>query len=367
MAANLKNQALLVRKEWTRVKDETKEIRETLAAGIEALMEKLKKFEEAWKGDWFSNSNRFDMEREGKSLLTCFFDETYIQNEIQEESGFKIDYQSKLVAISERFHKLRDFILAELSFIKGKEEYMGEETVLLDEIKGFKWGMKPREYAKSKAPIIHLTSNPLEFSNFQTPPHIVIADRQIHAWSLLMAYDQFEALSNRLLRLIELNTDDYQITSSAVASKSGLFSIVEKFHLVSKQLRNRHENRGSIVLSDEYDVQDLFHALLLIFFEDIRSEDYVPSFAGRNSRVDFLLKKEKIVIEIKMTRNGLGEKQVGDELLRDIARYKSHPDCNTLICFVYDPESHIANPRGLENDLAKFSTEEMEVIIFVRP
>ena len=63
---------------------------------------------------------------------------------------------------------------------------------------------------------------------------------------------------------------------------------------------------NTLDVQDEYDVQDLFHALLHIHFEDIRPEEWAPSFAGASSRMDFLLKQEQIIIEIKKnpTRTG---------------------------------------------------------------
>jgi hypothetical protein len=73
------------------------------------------------------------------------------------------------------------------------------------------------------------------------------------------------------------------------------------------------------------------------------------------------------VIETKRTRPGLGTKEIGDELLVDIARYKTHPSCRRMICFVYDPEGRIANPAGIEADLSR--TEgglEVKVIIMPR-
>jgi hypothetical protein len=36
------------------------------------------------------------------------------------------------------------------------------------------------------------------------------------------------------------------------------------------------------VLKDEYDVQDLLYALLRIFFDDVRPEEWTPSFAGKS-------------------------------------------------------------------------------------
>lgn len=129
--------------------------------------------------------------------------------------------------------------------------------------------------------------------------------------------------------------------------------LISRFHIVARQLRHRHSNRPTLDINDEYDVQDLFHALLLIYFDDIRPEEWTPSYAGGSSRMDFLLKAEGIVVEVKKTRSGLGAKEIGEQLSVDIVKYRFHPDCRFLICFVYDPEERILNPRGIEEDLSK--------------
>lgn len=69
--------------------------------------------------------------------------------------------------------------------------------------------------------------------------------------------------------------------------------------------------------------------------------------------MDFLLKAEKIVVEVKMTRDGLTDRQVGSQLIEDIARYQAHPECKTLVCFVFDPTNLLANPTALESDLSR--------------
>ncbi len=113
-------------------------------------------------------------------------------------------------------------------------------------------------------------------------------------------------------------------------------------------------------------MQDLFHALLRLFFDDIRDEEWTPSYAGGHSRIDFLLKAEQIVIEIKMTRQGLKAKEVSDQLIIDIGRYRAHPDCKVLIAFVYDPELYINNPKGVEHDLSRL-TDGMLVKVIIAP
>ena len=136
-----------------------------------------------------------------------------------------------------------------------------------------------------------------------------------------------------------------------------------RFHRIARQIRVRHEDRQTISIEDEYDVQDLLHALLRIYFDDIRPEEWTPSYAGKSARMDFLLKNEKTVIEVKKTRQGLADKQLGDELIVDVDRYRAHPDCQRLICFVYDPEGRIGNPEGLMSDLNTQHQGFLEVII----
>ncbi len=128
-------------------------------------------------------------------------------------------------------------------------------------------------------------------------------------------------------------------------------NLCNRFHLVVRQLESRHDKRDTLVVKDEYDVQDLLHSLLTLHFDDIRPEQWTPSYAGSSSRMDFVLKQEEIVIEVKKTRKTLGAKEVGEQLIIDIKKYEAHPDCGSLFCFVYDPEAWIANPRGIENDL----------------
>jgi len=143
--------------------------------------------------------------------------------------------------------------------------------------------------------------------------------------------------------------------------------LFSKFHVVVRQLRNRYSERETLDVSDEYDVQDLLHSLLRIFFDDVRKEEWTPSYAGKSARMDFLLKERGVVIEVKMTRKGFGDKELGDQLLKDVERYKEHKDCKTLVCFIYDPDGRINNPDGLVKDLQGQSRDELDVVVFVNP
>jgi REase_DpnII-MboI len=131
--------------------------------------------------------------------------------------------------------------------------------------------------------------------------------------------------------------------------------LTERLPTIIRELRNRHDERPTLDVDDEYDLQDLVRSLLAIHFDDIRPEEWTPSYAGGSARMDFYLPEVEAVIETKMTRKGLNGKKLGEELLIDIARYQNYQHCKSLYCIVYDPEQRIQNPRGLENDIEKHS------------
>jgi hypothetical protein len=163
--------------------------------------------------------------------------------------------------------------------------------------------------------------------------------------------DLHDAIMSELKRLPWLHSADKPQQEHSVTNIDKVEQILQRFHLVARQLKHRHSQRRALVIRDEYDVQDLLHALLNIVSDDVRPEEYTPSYAGAASRMDFLIKQEKLVIETKMASSKLTDKAIGEQLVIDINRYQSHPDCKTLLCLVYDPESNMKNPSALENDL----------------
>lgn len=114
-----------------------------------------------------------------------------------------------------------------------------------------------------------------------------------------------------------------------------------------------HRRKGSQPLSfdNEYDVQDLLHSLLRPWVQDIRPEEFTPSYAGSSTRMDFLLPAHKLVLETKIVRDRSHAKKIGDELIIDIEHYRRHSDCKNLWCVIYDPNQYITNSQGLRTDL----------------
>ena len=158
-------------------------------------------------------------------------------------------------------------------------------------------------------------------------------------------------------------SDDEYIVPRAIET---IERLARNLHVVVRRLSQRQHNRPPFEVRDEYDVQDLFHALLTPFFEDVRPEEVAPSLAGGHARIDFLIKTEQIVLEIKKTRPTLKTRELRDQLIVDKEIYRAHPDCRTFVAFVYDPDGYIDNPRGFERDLSD-STGDLRVKVIVAP
>jgi REase_DpnII-MboI len=143
-------------------------------------------------------------------------------------------------------------------------------------------------------------------------------------------------------------------------------TLCRRFQLFVDRLQARQRSRQSLTVADEYDVQDLLHGILKLHFDDVRPEEWTPSYAGNASRINFLLPRERMIIEAKMTRQGLGQKEVVNELIVDVARYAKFPNVDSLLCLIYDPARRCTNPAALEDDLGN-SEGWLRVVAVVCP
>jgi REase_DpnII-MboI len=119
-------------------------------------------------------------------------------------------------------------------------------------------------------------------------------------------------------------------------------------------------------VEDDFDAQDLLLALLRIQFDDIGTDEWTPNYSDGAPRTTFLLNNSRLAVIIKKTRPGLNAKDLTDQLRIDAERYRSHSRCTTLLCFIYDPEGRIGNPRGLEANLSSVS-DSFVIDVLVAP
>jgi hypothetical protein len=192
----------------------------------------------------------------------------------------------------------------------------------------------------------------------------------LHRWENRIQVEVVD--SEQFYQLVVMLTEEEERRAPGSAAEdlpstmSRVDQLGDRFHRAALKLRSSRIDSSVFAINNEYDVQTLMHALLATRFDDIRPEEWTPSYAGKSSRTDFLLKQELVLVETKMMRDGLNDARLADELIIDTDRYKKHPDCKAVFCFVYDPEHRLKNPSGLEADLSR-RTDGLLVRVQIRP
>jgi hypothetical protein len=131
-----------------------------------------------------------------------------------------------------------------------------------------------------------------------------------------------------------------------------MLATLQRLPSAMRPLLLRRHGRNSLSVGDEYDLQDAVEVALRLMYPDVRPEEHTPSSAGSASRIDFLVKRERVAVEVKVTRPGRSEKQIKPEALVDIHDYQEHPSVDTLVIVVYDLASTFVNGDGFADDLS---------------
>jgi hypothetical protein len=321
-------------------------------------------------GSWLNDAANlytpnFDSSEKG-AWARYSYEEITEQIEGNVEGITLVGLEEELSPIVKDILETNDRLLSDLSIIRNMKNFE-TECELFNKIESIHWNPSVSTFDEFQSPKQMIVSDPSVLNKGRkVPPHIRYKSRIFCQLANISAIQEFFQLSKRLLRQLEIKMQ-FNFDNDQEQTIDNVRKICKRFSIVARQLQDRHENRETLSIDDEYDVQDLFHTLLKIFFDDIRKEEWTPTYAGGAVRMDFLLKKEKIVIEIKKTRQNLKDKEIGNQLLLDIAKYESNPDCKILICFIYDPDGRIGNSPGLINDLNQKSTEKMQVLILIEP
>jgi len=324
-------------------------------------------FKDAWLGGWGQEDfDYYDYAGQAGSALKVGTD--YFYQIIEKEYDVKIEeIQSEIFDLLKNLKSFKQELVTELSPIRDKEEFHNEID-LLQKIEDYEWGFHISTVLRQMQPnSIAIRNVNLINRGLATPPHIHVSADLVASTTQAFSASGFLELATRLLRQVEIKTERVDSPDTSKHNELILTNIFDNFHNFCNQLKNRHNNRPSIEVNDEYDVQDILHSILKLHFRDIREEENGPSFAGSSARMDFLLNEEQIVIEVKKTREKLTDREIGNQLILDVSHYANHPSCKRLICFVYDPENRVKNPRGVEKDIESRSTETLNVKLYIRP
>ncbi len=143
---------------------------------------------------------------------------------------------------------------------------------------------------------------------------------------LLILLEDFE---KKLLTVKYINIEAEEIVRQILNNFS---------NAVQKITTNRRQGHSPFIISDEYDVQDILYVILKPLFPNLRAEDPIPIVGAKSTKIDLILREEKILIEAKMIKQSdNNEKHFIEQLKVDIESYHSCQWLDKLFCFVYDP------------------------------
>ncbi|MCU4719079.1 PD-(D/E)XK nuclease domain-containing protein [Halapricum hydrolyticum] len=140
--------------------------------------------------------------------------------------------------------------------------------------------------------------------------------------------------------------------------------IFNRFGEISIPLRERRGDREPLTIDDEADVQYLLHALLKLYFDDVRREPHTERHSSVDPRIDFLIQDETIGIEVKRASPTRREKSLRKELSEDKEQYRLDTNIDTLLIFVYDPLKQIENKAEFEGSFEQ-ETPQMKTKVTV--
>lgn len=135
--------------------------------------------------------------------------------------------------------------------------------------------------------------------------------------------------------------------ASAAAPLAALEDLLRRLPLAARGLRARRGDRPPFRVEDQRDLEDLLAALLPLRFDGIRSGSRAPLYAPER-RTDFFLPGD-LVLTAKFAGRDFSEGRLAAELRQDAGHYQGQPGgCETLVCFVYDPEKILSERERIE-------------------
>jgi hypothetical protein len=143
------------------------------------------------------------------------------------------------------------------------------------------------------------------------------------------------------------STTNEQSRSSLAAGIGAVLLALREFDACVRYLNTRRSVGAVINIQSEADVQDVLYLLLRPWVIDLTYESPADKAANRYVIKDFSSAAGRFVVDAKYIRNKDHGRLISKELHDDIEMYRTHPQCDDLVFFVYDPDALIPDQRAL--------------------
>jgi REase_DpnII-MboI len=146
-----------------------------------------------------------------------------------------------------------------------------------------------------------------------------------------------------ILGRLEGFADDNEFRVGEFASVNSDVELIVKLCSRLKQaaraLGDRQHKKPGFDITDEYDIQDLVHALLRAYFKYPVRENPLPKVAGAvSTRADLCIEQLGVIIELKHVKSPTDQGRIEKDIAEDLVFYSSWTSLRTLIFVIYNSE-----------------------------
>jgi hypothetical protein len=153
---------------------------------------------------------------------------------------------------------------------------------------------------------------------------------------------------------------------------SAIVAALNQFQECVRYLNTRRSSGAILNLDSEADVQDAIYLMLRPWVQDLIPENPTDRIANRFTIKDFLSRQARAVVEVKYIRDADHGRGISKEMHDDIETYRHHAYCDSLVFFVYDPNSLIPDQQKLREQIEeerfyKQSGRTLRCVLIVKP
>lgn len=160
------------------------------------------------------------------------------------------------------------------------------------------------------------------------------------------------------LKIIIETYETNSIPKNNTSNDEIIETILNRFHKVVVEL-----GELNLKIQKESDVKKLLKALLGTYYENIKAEEPVESYANIGSQIDLYIKDINYGIEIKLAKNSIQQRQIVEQINDDIQKYQKLPNCEKIYFFIYNPEFLIKNHASFDDLPPKAGNIEIKTIV----
>jgi len=161
-----------------------------------------------------------------------------------------------------------------------------------------------------------------------------------------------------------------ETSSQPSAEFASIVGALENFMECVRYLNTRRSGGAVLSLESEADVQDAIYLMLRPWVKDLVPEDPSGRIGNRYTIKDFISVSARTIVEAKFIRDKEHGRAISKELHDDIETYRHHPHCDSVVFFVYDPDTHIPDCDALKRAIHAarvYDGHALNVLLIVKP